>query len=330
MRRIQRPLKLMGLAALLTVALAVPGYTETPIETAKAKIRNVLMTRDFNGEYIQTIFQFGRRQESSYQIWVKGMTRLRQTQSPAWQRGEVVSENERGYIYYVPVLNAGLKEEKSRSAEEVRLADWKDWVDNLQKFEEQTANYAQQPAQLFTGKYKDISYKLWVLRDNYLPVALEASRNRLIIRTIRFTQLSPYNSALNPNSFIRGNVKWFTDEMLFWKTISIPRIRPGVSFTILQPAYLPAGYVFRRATIEELSSATVAHLLYEGPNHTFISLFEREKLSDKQRYDLESLKEELPDGKVIQTYQWITGPVHLALLGPVSLDELKKIAASMR
>jgi hypothetical protein len=71
-------------------------------------------------------------------------------------------------------------------------------------------------------------------------------------------------------------------------------------------------------------------LVYESPDHRIISLFEREKFSDQQRFNPDNWRK-LPSvhGRSIYAYQWFKDQVHLALIGPVSQEELKKIAISV-
>lgn len=325
-------LKRFGMAifvAVMAFIVAAPGWSDPGADAVRAKVRTAISKLDFYGECVSTSFRFGRRSEVTYQIWGKGGWLVRKTMSPSWQMGEVIIETERNYTYYVPSQNAGLKTEKEKTIQEIRLHDWKNYIDNFSRVE--NGNVLGKEALVLTGEHRGSTFKLMVAKDNYFPLALEISRDNLLVRSLRFTRVEFRLAGFTTSGMIPGKIKWYNDETKFWQDISIPRIQPAVSFSILKPAYLPPGFSFRRASIEELSSATVAHLIFSGPDRNMIVLFEREKLSENQRLNLDPYKDMGEKiGRTVNIHQWFEKQVHLAIMGTVSMDELKRVANSIK
>ena len=271
---IRRMLPLLTIGILL---MTVPSWGEAPVATIKENVKAALINNDYYGEYTVTSFRFGRRQEVTYRIWAKDNYLVKQVQSPSWQRGELDIKSDKFNYYYIPSQNSGLKQERNLSRAEVRLEQWRNSLDRIDRVEE-SANLNGRTALVLSGESKGLRFKLWVARDTFLPLAVEYYRNNLLLRSMRFSLLNEFKQSFNPLGMLGENVRWFNDRRQFWQAVSIPRVQAAVNFKILQPTYLPEGYSFRWANIEELASATVAHLVYEGPNRQRISLFEREKL----------------------------------------------------
>ena len=311
------------------LTLSIIAMSEPDLATIKGQIRTALLKSDYTGIYTMTGYRFGRRQEVMYQLWVKNGLVAREILSPLWQRGEVTLETETNYSYYLPAQSCALKIDKPANRNKIRLADWEGLISKITHIEASTTLLGRE-ALVFTGQTSTEFFKIWVDRETYLPLAYDISRNNLLLKSIRFQQLQNLPVAFNSKSLIPEAVKWYYNENEFWQNTSVARIQAAVNFKILQPAYLPENYIFKKATLEELPGATVAQLLYEGPNNEKISIFEREKLSPKQKMTLNAKAFLQKNGQTIVTYQWFVAQVHLAIVGTVAQEELKKIAISVK
>jgi outer membrane lipoprotein-sorting protein len=311
--------------------LAVSVHGEVDLGTIKKNVRQTLFKTNYYGEYTVTTFRFGRRLEEIYQIWAKDGGHTRQAIAPIWQQGELIIESKNIYTYYIPTQNAGLK----ITMDKPRNRFFQDLGITLDKFTlvDEGTTLLNRETFILAGENNKEKYRLWISKSDYFPLQMEIYRQGLLVRSFKFNQLKELPTAFNSNSLISNQVTWYYNENAFWRAISIPRLQPGVSFQIIQPTYLPEGFAFKRATLEELSIATVVYLIYENSDHQFISLFEREKVFDQQKFNPENLKR-LPilnaRGHSIYVYQWVKDRVQLALIGPVPQEELKKMAASVK
>jgi len=306
------------------------GYCEPDFNLIKQKIRQALLKSEYYGEYTEIDFKFGRRQEITYRVWAGEGFLAREVQSPAWQHGEIALIADKYYYYYIPAQNCGLKIMKNAAKHPLQLPGWWRGTDELITLQTGGDEVLLNRQCLVLQGVKDhISFKLWVSKDHYFPLAMEAYQDELLVKSIRFNQLDELPADFNPYSLLTGVNKWYDDEDVFWQTVSIPRLKRGVNFPILQPAYLPEGFTFKTAAIEELSLATVVHLVCESPDKQVISIFER-GVSDSQRWGLEALKNIIArNGLPAFAYLW-KNQVQIVVIGPLAQAELKKVAVSVK
>ena len=312
--------------AFLLIVEAIPVFGESNLAQLKERVLDTLNKGNYWAEYTQTNFRFGRRQETTTQVWVKDHILLYKIESPLWQRGEVTLETENRSFFYIPTLNTGLKLEYSGGKTKRPVPEWQSWLDKVNQLDGET-NQSGRAVWSLSGSSDNNSYRVYIDKELSFPVGFDSYRRGILTQSFRFQQVKKLPNSFNPDTFFPENVKWQENESKFWQTVSIPRVQLGVNFPIGQPSYLPDGYRFVKASIEELSQATVVHLLYENGVHQKISIFERERLSDKQRF---SFEEFVKAGQAVYVYQFFYNQVSCALVGGVSVDELKKIAASIK
>lgn len=306
------------------------GYSEPDLKMIKQKIRQALLNSEYYGEYTETDFKFSRRQEVTYRVWAGDGFLAREVQSPAWQHGEIALIADQYYYYCIPDQNCGLKIMKKVAKHPILLPGWWRGTDELITLQAGSdAVLLNRQCLVFQGVKDHTSFKLWVSQDHYFPLAMEAYHDELLVKSIRFNQLDELPANFNPLNLLPGVIKWYDDEDLFWQTVSIPRLKRGVNFPILQPAYLPDGFTFKTAAIEELSLATVVHLVCESPDKQVISIFER-GVSDRQKWGLEALKQVIArNGLPAFAYLW-KNQVQIVVIGPLAQEELKKVAVSVK
>ncbi len=314
---------------LIVAMTSFPVWSESNIESIRAKFREAINNRNYYGEYTEITFRFGRRQEVSYRVWAWKRALLKQTQSPQWLRGEITYETENLSLFYIPALNSGLRLEHSKSDNKKTLSEWRNWIDRV-TFAEGETTIAGRPVFNLSGAEKDLRYRLSIDKEAFYPVAYEIYRKEFLIKSFHFHRFEKIAPDFDPIASFPANVKWYENGTRFWQENSIPRSQQGVNFPIEMPAYLPEGYVFMKATIEELSLATAVHLVFEGPEGRKLSVFEREKLSEHQRFTLNQFQEYTKAGQTFLVHQWFDNQIHYVLVGSVPLDELKKIAASFK
>jgi outer membrane lipoprotein-sorting protein len=314
------------LVLLLVLPTAAPVYGELNLAQIKERVLETLNKGNYTVQYTETSFRFGRRQESASQVWVKERSLLRRMESPFWQRGEVTLENDNRFLFFIPNLNVGLKLDHQSGKNKKPLPEWKNWLDKVTQFDGETV-LTGRPVFSLSGVSDKNSFRIYIDKEYNFPIGFDLNRRGILIQSLRFQQFKKLPASFNLESFFPENVKWYENETKFWQAISIPRVQMGVNFPIGQPAYVPEGYQFLRASIEELSQATVVHLLYENSNRQRISIFEREKLSDRQRF---SFEEFIRAGQTVYVYQFFSNQVNYAIIGAVPVEELKKIAASIK
>lgn len=307
---------------LLCISGTVLGADEA--ELTVKKVKEALAKTDYYTEYTQTIFRFGRRSEEIVRLWVKEDYVIKQIQAPLWQSGELTIHTPTEQYYYIPMQKSCLKLSKKISSAKIRLRDWEPWLKKAVKAEE--ISLAGGRGILLTGPKTSERFKLFIDHTTFLPRGLEIFKNNLLVKAITVHKIEELKNFKPLQMIPTGDVKWYSDEDQFWHNVSIPRVQNGVNFQITQPSYLPSGYVFKVAKLEELSSATVVHLIYEGPGKQILSIFEREKLSENQKMSKPVGKE---DKTEINMYQWFKDQVHLVIIGPISNNEIKKVAQSM-
>ena len=326
MIRIQK----IGVAIIICLMTAAVGYGEPDVSTLKEKINQALFKSEYYGEYTDTDFRFGRRQEITYRVWAGAGYFAREVISPSWQRGEITVVDGKNYYYYIPAQNDALKIAKTAIKHQLRIPDW--WRNSYPIISqlESRKTILNHECLVLSGERNFISFKVWVTKDSFFPLAMEAYKNGLLAKSIHFSEFSELPTDFNPRDLFPNGIKWYDDEVTFWQITSIPRAKDGVNFSILQPSYLPEGFIFRMATIEELSIATVVHLVYEGPNKQVLSIFER-GVTDKQKMNLEALKRvTTKNGLSAFAFQWNQGQVELVIVGTLPREELKKIATSFK
>lgn len=309
--------------------LVMTTFASMKVEPIKERIKQAIFP-DCYVEYTETTFRFGRRREVMGRLWMTQNLLIRQIQGPLWQWGETTIQTEKDYYYYIPGQTSCLKVHRKASDAKNRLQDWNFWINNITKVEAVSSRYGR-TVQIVSGKTGNTSFKLAVDRESFLPVALEHYRNQRLVKTVVYQKIEALANNFDfQQLFPKGdNMTWYDNETLFWRTVSLPRVQNGVNFTILQPSYLPEGFEFKKAVLEELTSATVVHLIYEDAAKQILSVFEREKVSDSQRLELVAPKLRQNKAK-ISSYQWENKQVHLAIIGPVAPNEIKKMAHSFK
>ncbi len=322
----QKVARILLILMMMMIPLNYPVWGESNIAQIKEHVAEALKN-NYWGEYTETVFRFGRRQETTYQVWVKNRNLLKQVQTPLWQRGELSYDTDKLSLFYISGQNAGLKIEIPDGKNKKRFPEWQSWLDRVSLQENDTLLYGR-PVYVLSGIAGNFNYRLYIDKESHFPTGFDLYRQEILNRSYRFLQVKKLPSNFNPESLFPENVKWYDNSNKFWQTVSLARTQQGVNFPITLPTYLPEGYVFSKASLEELSFATVAHLLFEGPNGQKLSVFEREKLSEKQQFSSDSVKDFNKPNQTITLYQWFSNQVHFAMIGSVSFDELKKIAAS--
>jgi hypothetical protein len=303
---------------------------ETDIDRMKQQARSAWITAAVYGEYVEAFFKYGRRTETMYRIWANKDTLTRRIVSPLWQSGETSIVTRQNYVYYIPDQKSGLKLTIANHPEyQNRWREWDGWLDKLERLEGITAFHGRE-VRVCSGPLPNGELKLFLDPHTFFPLGVEVYRKGIKIREIVCRKLDLLDLRLTPLPSVPENIRWYHDREQFWQAVSLPRVQAGVNFSIVQPKYLPAGYVFKKADIRELASATVVHLVYEDSKKQVISLFEREKISERQQLDLEKLKKSRRSGSVLYACQWFENRVHLALIGSISPEEMRKVRASTR
>lgn len=313
-----------ALAGLLLGSVAVQA--ENKVETAKTQLQEALLKKSFYGEYTESVFRFGRRSDRLYRIWSSKDGVAWQVINPAWQQGEVSLLTRNTYKYYIPALQTGLRVSPAKMPPRTPWWDWEPYIKRLEVYEGLAA-FNGREMEVYSGHTPHRTFRIWVDPQSHFPWALEVFSKQIKQKEASFIQVEALAPGFKFQTLIPENIKWVEDEAQFWQNVSVPRVGKAVNFNVLRPAYLPEGYRFKKADVRELPSATVVHLIYQGPHHNLISLFEREKLSEKQTIELKSFKKH---GKVFEVRQWFQDGVHLALIGSVSREELEKIKASIK
>jgi hypothetical protein len=324
-----KSIRLYGIILLILFGpVAVRGETE--IDRLKQQARNALVTGNVYGEYVEAFFQYGRRNETMYRIWVNKDTLAKQIVSPSWQSGETSIVTRQYYVYYIPDQKSGLKLSAANNPEyQNRWREWRGWLDKIERVDGKTAFHGRE-VRVCSGPLPEGELKLFFDLNTLFPLGVEVYHKGIKVREIFCRKLDPFELRTEPLPSLPEKIHWYHDKERFWQTVSLPRVQAGVNFPIVQPKYLPAGYVFKKADIKELASATVVHLVFEDPKKQVISLFEREKTSEKQKLDLEKLKKPIKSGSPLYACQWFEKRIHLALIGSVSREEMRKVMASTR
>ncbi|MEO9263427.1 MAG: DUF4367 domain-containing protein [Candidatus Baltobacteraceae bacterium] len=109
----------------------------------------------------------------------------------------------------------------------------------------------------------------------------------------------------------------------------------SAGFAAQGPKYLPEGFVPAAGDIAEIKGVRSLHLLYSDGIRT-VSLFQNAKnvAVDMSRYRPSDTRVENNDAQYVQEgpttlLAWSEAGLHLALVGDLNLEELKKIAASV-
>lgn len=312
------------LAGLLLGGVAVQA--ETKVEMVKTQLQEALLKKSFYGEYTESVFRFGRRSDRTFRIWSHKDGVAWQVVSPAWQQGEVSLLTPNTYKYYIPALQTGLRISPAKMPLRTPWWDWEPYIKRLEA-DEGKATFNGKEMEVYSGRYSHRTFRIWVDPQTHFPWALQVFVKQIKLKEASFIQVEALAPGFKIQTLIPENLKWVEDEAQFWQNVSIPRVGKAVNFKVLRPSYLPEGYRFKKADIRELPSATVVHLIYQGPHHNIISLFEREKLSEKQTLELKSFKKH---GKPLEIRQWFQDGVHLALIGSVSREEMEKIKSSVK
>lgn len=299
---------------------------ENDVETVKKQLQEALLKKSFYGEYTESSFRFGRRQEQLFRIWSLREGVVWEVISPAWRQGEVCLLTRETYKYYIPGLKTGLKVSPAQIPSHTLWWDWEPYIQHLEAYEGKSL-FNGKELEVYTGNYHHRTFKIWVEPQARFPWALEIFRKQVKQKEASFLKVEAPAPGFAFQKLFPENAKWYGDETQFWQNVSLPRVRKAVNFNILRPTYLPEGYVFKKADIRELSSATVVHLVYMGAHRNVISLFEREKLSEKQTIELKRFSRH---GRRVEIRQWFQDGVHLALIGSVSREEAEKIMASVK
>ncbi len=305
-------------------------FANNQFYTLEKNVGQALRNSNYSGEYIDTTFRFGRRQEVNYQFSSDGKNQLYQVIIPYWRRGELIFNDQKQIIYYLPDQNSALKVKAKGNLIKYNFKIWDQWLKWITKSEGQTVLLGRETL-VFSGKRRVRTFKLWVDKKTYLPLAIKIYHNSLLVRSITATHLEEKNTLINIKELIPDKVSWYQNEIKFWQKLSIPRIQKGIGFEIQQPQYLPAGYYFLEAKIQELSVATVVQLTYTNNHGEKFEIFERAVYSNQKQPNASQWKKiTVTSGKKINLCQRIRGEIVLTLMGELSLTELKKVAASMQ
>jgi len=291
-------------------------------------VRQSLVDSNYRGEYTETVFRFGRRQETNYFFTSYNKKLIYQVLNPSWQHGELVLSDRKKIVYYLPAQNKALKVNWIGNQQKFHLKFWEPWLKWINKSEGQILLNGRETL-IFSGKRRNKTFKLWINKKNYLPLAIEIYHNSLLVRSIRTINLEEIDF-VDTERLIPATVRWYQNELKFWQEVSLYRIQTGVSFKIKQPKYLPMGYKFLEAQLQELSLASVVQLIYTKPNGERLNLFERETLSNKQQPHSEQWKKiTIVTGRTLSVHQWKQDGISLTLLGELPMSEMEKIAKSV-
>ncbi|MCZ7398921.1 MAG: DUF4367 domain-containing protein, partial [Candidatus Methanoperedens sp.] len=122
------------------------------------------------------------------------------------------------------------------------------------------------------------------------------------------------------------------------KQMTLEEVRKEVNFTVLSPSYLPEGYVFESATVFKYDKIEIVSLTYKNGSQMLLL---SEKLKDDTNQapdfgDVEKVSINGAEGKIMSGFgeskmlTWNIGNLELMLSGPLSKEEMIKIAGSIK
>ena len=173
--------------------------------------------------------------------------------------------------------------------------------------------------------------KFWVDTEKWIKLkSEEISPEGTVLSTSYYTKIEFVKSI--PDSKFRFQppsgvtVEKEADEGYF-RRISIEEARKSAGFRLLEPTYLPKGFKLTGATVVPFRSGKIISFRYtDGVNALSIFQTTGDKLSPKF---LEHLRHG-PTRSGSEVYSWQVGKVNLTIVSRISLDEVRKVAASVK
>lgn len=161
----------------------------------------------------------------------------------------------------------------------------------------------------------------------------EYAGNGSLIAQFRFEQIR-YTNDIPQAIFAVPNLPQ-VQESPHTTTSDIGRVVSGAGFKTQNPKYLPEGFWAVAGEVDDVKGVRTLHLLYSDGIRT-VSLFENAASSaiDLSHYQVHTTTVEKNDANYVEDgpntlLSWSENGLHFALVGDLSLNELRKIAASV-
>lgn len=179
--------------------------------------------------------------------------------------------------------------------------------------------------------------RVWIDRETWLPLKVEAydaSGKRISAAVYRDVKV---NVGLADDLFeftIPEGVR-VTEGGVMPEVVTLDEARKAVGFSLLEPSYLPAGVSLRQVS-RVGSGADLTIVLDYGQGNSTLTISENRvvpgagPMPGTSPTNLGGLSAEVIQSGEFSIVHWITGDVELSMTGNLPLDELGRIARSMR
>jgi len=187
-----------------------------------------------------------------------------------------------------------------------------------------------------------IRYSMWVDSENWMPLKVEMfDKNEKLMTSIEYHDIK-FNTGIPDSEFefkIPEGATVTTREMPAPpKKITLEEAKKEVNFSVISPSYLPDEYVFESATVFKYDKMEIVSLTYQK-GLQMLQLSEKVKDDTNQAPDfgdVEKVSINGAEGKIMSGFgegkilTWKIGNLELVLSGPLSKEEMIKIAGSIK
>ena len=269
----------------------------------------------------------GREEEVAKAIFGPRGQQALEVITPSWRNGErFVVEREYAWLYY-PDCGAVLRrpaagqERRLTMAREARL--------------EGTDRLGDREVHVLRWEGKHGTRRVWVDAERFVPLKREDRNDRdelLLSQTLQEVEFSASPPLARLRFTLEPGLALYEDEAAFHRAVSLPHVQRGVDFRLRMPDYLPAGLVFRRATLRELPQIVVVQLRFNDGKGKALSLFEyrvTQVLAPPERQFLAEAGGAGAGGK-LGFVRWRLGELEFVLVGNLPADTLREVAKSIK
>ncbi len=187
-----------------------------------------------------------------------------------------------------------------------------------------------------------LHFSMWVDSENWMPLKMETfDKNDTLLSSIEYRDIK-FNTGIPDSEFefkIPEGAKVSTREMPAPpKKITLEEAKKEVNFSVISSSHLPAGYVFESATVFKYDKMEIVSLTYQNGSQ-ILQLSETLKDDTKKAPgfgDTEKVSINGAEGKIMSGFgegkilTWNIGNLELVLSGPLSKEELVKVAGSIK
>lgn len=192
------------------------------------------------------------------------------------------------------------------------------------------------------GMMMGMHFGMWVDSENWMPLKIETfDKNNTLLTSIEYRDIK-FNTGIPDSEFEfkipEGAIVTTREMPAPPKTITLEEAKQEVNFSVILPSYLPEGYVFESATVFKYDKMEIVSLTFQKGSQ-MLQLSENVKDDTNQAPDfgdVEKVSINGAEGKMMSVFgenkmlTWNVGNLDLMLSGPLSKEEMIKIAGSIK